>query len=116
MTDEGSDVTISTSEQSLVDSAIELAKRFQGKRFGEIRVVRSEAGTDKDDEGNDIIRLMLVLSDPKSDTWPPDDVLSLRRETINLLNEIGLHVSVYVNFMPETNERQEDDPPDSSDD
>jgi hypothetical protein len=109
VTDEGSDVTISISEQSLSERANDLAAFFRGKLYGDIQVLSSTGAPEKDDDGNDAIRIILVLSDPSADTWDTDSVLDLRREMLERVRDMGIASLVYVNLSPNTDEPQAED-------
>lgn len=55
----------------------------------------------------------VVLADPPEggETWPLDDVLSLRRAVLTRSGELGIEAPVYVELSPQTEAPQEDDEP-----
>jgi hypothetical protein len=95
----------------LDDAAEQLAQWVRGQRFGPVEVVHATQRVEADADDVPAIFLVLVLNDPPdgSETWPLEDVLSLRRSVLNQARELGIEAPVYVELSPETEPDQEPD-------
>lgn len=96
-------------DSDLLPLGRDLAEWLRGQRFGEVLVrdVTSEIVVDAD--GDAAVALVAVVADPRADTWPLDDVMSLRRAVREQANERALWLNVYVTLQPTTEDQQEDD-------
>jgi len=95
------------------DVARGLAGWLSGKKFGSITVLMTNSTIGSDSEDEPAVFLDLTLSDPEpnTDTWPIEDVLTLRRQVLRKAAELQLGMRIYVRFSPATDAPQEDDTP-----
>ena len=95
---------------SLETAGQELAAVVKEWDTDEVDVVAVEYDIAEDRDGVPSVYLSVVLSDPPAgaDTWPLDDLLSLRRAVRAKANAMGLEAPFYLWFTPETDPPQDD--------
>ena len=97
-----------TSDQ--LDGAIrELIEAVNGKVFGSVTVQQVMASIDRDSEDDVALFLALQLSDPVGDTWPTEDVLTLRRAVLEVAQRLELDVPLYLRLTPATDLPQQEE-------
>lgn len=96
-------------DSDLLPLGRDLAAWLRGQRFGEVRVhdVTSEIVVDAD--GDPAVTLVAIVADPRADTWPLEDVMSLRGAVREQANERELSLNVYVTLRPTTEDQQDDE-------
>lgn len=86
--------------------------------FGSIRVVDVTGEVTTDQDGDSVLRLRLILSDPPDEdaTWPLDDVDTLQQEAERLAREADVELPyVVTELYPESPDPDEDSDGDSLD-
>jgi hypothetical protein len=79
--------------------------------FGSIRVVDVAGELTTDQDGDSVLRLRLILSDPvdENGTWPLDDVDALQQEADRLARQAPIELPyVVTEFYPESPDPDED--------
>ncbi|MEA2267292.1 MAG: hypothetical protein QOE27_2875, partial [Solirubrobacteraceae bacterium] len=78
--------------------------------FGSIRVVDVAGELTTDQDGDSVLRLRLILSDPRDDaTWPLDDVDTLQQEAERLAREADAELPyVVTELYPESPDPDEE--------
>jgi len=76
-------------------------------RHGDVTVVDVQATRDWDSEGNDQVRLVVVLSDPEGSTWPKGELDVVMRRVRDVGLERGL--DMWVSYTTPTPDFDDDD-------
>ena len=100
----------SVSEAEAVAAGRQLAEGLVGAAFGSLRVRRAHVffheGSTEDQSA---LFLVVTLSDPKSDTWPVEDLMKLRRQLRHDSRQLNVPVPIFIELEPETDAVQADD-------
>ena len=89
-------------------TADEIADWLRAWSAAQVRVLGVVARIDEDSLGDLALFLDTTLADPRGETWPPDELLALRRELLGRAIELEFGHPVYVSFRPESEDGTED--------
>jgi hypothetical protein len=86
-----------------------VVEHLVGRTFGSTRVVAAIASVGRDADDDPATWLDLVLTDPRGETWPLEDMVALRREMVEVAAEADIDTVLYVRVKPLSDDVQEDE-------
>jgi hypothetical protein len=88
----------------------QIALALRDHTFGTTKVIDARLEVKPDANGESALFIEVTLSDPSGETWPTEDVLSIRRKVLEVARRIPpLELPIYLNASPETDIPQEGD-------
>lgn len=95
-----------------LERVVEIADGLRGVTFGKTLVENVELDVTEDANGDRALFVDVILKDPSGDTWPPEDILTIRRKVLEIARQIPpIEIAIYISMSPKTDAPQEGDKP-----